>query len=257
MGGFQKSGAVEQKLVIIGLDGADWQYIQEHRPHLPTLTYLLDNFGGELESNGESLHSAACWSQAFAGTTFGLTDFPKDAGKAAEVRSSDRWLWHGMEDISVVIGVPAVLPPISVNHQDGAGWLQTVLSITVDEMLQATYRRAVEMSQAWRSNVGLYVTVWPATDRAGHIFGMDAEETLSVYQAVDGQLNGLWRRLCQNHWIILSDHGMSDTPTDWEPKDTRKGWHRRGGIIASSLSSAPEKLSEVYSWILQGPNQEG
>jgi len=253
MGGFQASEDVGLRLTIIGLDGADYNYIEDHSDDLPTLYELLVLHGGRLECDIDPPHSAACWSQIFAGTTFGLTDFPTDPKKRAEMANSDKWLWSDLEDISIVVGVPAMLPPISVNHEDGAGWIDTVLSITAEQMLHSTYRRSIELAMSFKSDIGLFITVWPATDRAGHIYGMDAAETLGVYKAVDGQLSANMASMEKGYWIILSDHGMSSSRTEWEPKDTRKGWHSIDGIIASNLPNIPHKLSEVYDWILEGP----
>jgi len=242
------------RLTIVGIDGADYSYITSQPAELPTLCKMIGQHGGRLECDVDPPHSAACWSQAFAGTTFDLTDFPTDPRKRNEVEHSDRWLWSGMEDNSIVIGVPAMLPPISVNHEDGAGWVDTVLSVTLQQMLQSTYRRSMELAISYRPNAGLVISVWPATDRAGHIFGMDSPSTLEVYKAVDGQLASNMPSMEKGYWIVLSDHGMSNSLTEWEPKDTRKGWHSIDGIIASNMPKPPHKLSEVYNWILEGPD---
>lgn len=244
------------RLVIIGIDACDWRYVMQHLEALPTLRRLIvdEGYGGRLESDVYPLHSGPCWSQLFAGTTFGLTDFARDDARARIVADS-RWLWRGMEGMSFVAGVPAALPPIDVNA-DERGWIETTLSITEEEMQRSTWMRSAQMAGPLRrADVGLIVSVWPALDRAGHIFGMDAPETLRQYQLVDQQLDNLWVRLAGCWWVLLSDHGMTSDESYYNPAwftklmDGRKGRHTPDGIIATNMAGRPTKLSQVYEWL--------
>ena len=245
-----------EKLVIIGLDGCDWEYLNQYRTQLPMFNQLL-NHGSRLESDIRPIHSAPCWSQLFAGTTFGLTDFPK--GRDAEPYwERPEWIWKGV-DGAVVIGVPATLPPIwyGLEESPNQGWVATSLSLTATEMQKSTWHRSAQLAAHVRSaDAHLVVIVFPALDRAGHIFGMDDKRTFAQYAEVDVQLAVHWRHMREQAWVILSDHGMTSTLTgpDWGHRaeggeSRRRGWHSPNGVLFTNLLHPPERLSEVYQWL--------
>lgn len=245
------------RLAVIGLDGASWPYIVRRLDRLPTFQRLLaEERSGPLLCDVEPIHSGPCWATLLAGDDLGLTDFARGRD-AQRIRASAHWLWAGLEQEAVVVGVPVTLPPITLNADD-RGWLQTSLSVTLQEMEQSTYRRAAQTASALRMpGVTLVVSVWPALDRAGHFFGMEAPETLQVYEAVDGQLARLLPMLAGWQWVILSDHGIHSRADVQYPgqetlADGRKGWHAPEGIFLTNIPGrrCPRRASEVYSWLM-------
>ena len=106
------------------------------------------------------------------------------------------------------------------------------------------------------ADVTFIAIVFPALDRAGHIFGMNDKRTFAQYAVIDGQLATHWRWMRDNPWVVISDHGMtsSENGSDWGHavdggERNRLGWHSPDAVLFTNIPDRPEKLSEVYQWL--------
>ncbi|PIO02724.1 hypothetical protein COU38_01945 [Candidatus Micrarchaeota archaeon CG10_big_fil_rev_8_21_14_0_10_54_18] len=248
-------------MIVIGFDGATWDFIEPNLDELPNFKAVREKYNwGVLECDVRPIHSAVSWTTAFSGLTpeeHGLRDFLLDENEIKELKSRGIFVWDKVED-SVVMGVPASLPPLTKNYED-KNWVKNILSIKSGEMLESTKHNVQECKRILSTQKPrLLISIFMETDRAQHVFWLDKVQLLKHYKSCDRALGELLPFLEKDDFLVMSDHGFTDAEETKENKwdavrPNQTGGHHPLGIAISNREP-PKKISNVASFILKHVN---
>jgi len=243
-------------MIVIGFDGATWNFIEPYLSDLPNFKAFREKYEwSALECDVRPVHSAASWTTAFSGLSpeqHGLTDFLMKKEDIKELESRKIFVWDEAED-SVVMGVPSSLPPLTKNYYD-ENWVKNVLSIKAEEMFESTKHNVQECKRILSTQKpGLLISIFMETDRAQHVYWTDKKQLLKHYQSCDKALGELAPFLEKEDFLVMSDHGFTNAEetrqNGWDKvKPNQTGGHHPLGIAISNLEP-PKKISEVAEFI--------
>jgi len=233
------------KLLIIGIDGADHEYLrtQFERGRLPTLRALAEEGSfGLLRSTCPPV-SCPAWVTMTTGRSpgdLGLFDFtlPDGYGKrlASDIDVREPRLWDyaaANGGKSIVLNVPMTYPPRPIEGIMVSGFLspsdsQFSTPAEVGEELQRRFDYAPghagskkgqiplvrQRSEAFlhllrRHEWDIAMVVFGATDWSQHRYWEDREFIDSVFAEVDDAVAAITKEADADNIIILSDHGFT------------------------------------------------
>jgi predicted AlkP superfamily phosphohydrolase/phosphomutase len=233
------------RLLVIGIDGADWEYVSESidAGRLPSLAGLAE--GGGLGPLHSTVPPTSCpaWPVLTTGLSpgnLGVFDFavPEGYGKrlvsSLDVHGARIWDYVGETGgSSVVLNVPVTWPPSPIRGVLVASFLTPGrLPVSVpgevgDELVRrfrytpavAATRRTILNTVGRRRDAALYLlghhdwdfamVVFSATDWAQHTYWHDRPFVDRVFAAVDTAVGRVVSHAGAENVVVVSDHGFT------------------------------------------------
>jgi len=238
-------------LVVIGIDGMDWDFVNRFKNDLTFFGELLDKGLGRRLYIDVRPDTGPSWICAFSGLTpretgidhpfvyleniRGLPKHKELVPRMKELIAKRVFLWDRFEH-PWVLGIPVCFPPININAEL-KDWLPVILPTTPDEARKSITLMTEMLKEALKKEYDLYCMVYGAIDKIQHI-AKDDRTIFEFYSLIDSCLEEL--ELGERNWVILSDHGRP------LPRS-----HSRNGVIFSNIAPLPEKMTQVHSWLVR------
>ncbi len=228
------------KMLVVGIDAATWDVIDEHLDELPTFRRLKEEADARTLVLDQKPWSASCWASMFSGATeeeHGHTDFVMDGELQTREDIPVEFVWDRLEqdgfDVKA-LNVPFVVPPYSHNldFEPPAQGAPTELDEMDDEIAQVTETARETLEQ---EDMDLFVACYVSLDKLQH-FHWGEDVVPEYYRKVDAAIGEFIDQ--GEKLIVISDHGFCDkdeaevrTLPDETPAGEIKGEHSKYSIL--------------------------
>lgn len=248
-------------VLVIGIDAATWNIIDENIEDLPTFRRLKEEGNAQTLTLDQKPWSASCWTSMFSGATteeHGHTDFVMDG----EIRRREDipvdFVWDTLDadgyDVRA-LNVPFVVPPYSYNldFRPPAQGAPTEPEEMEQEIEQVT-DKAVETLED--EELDLFIACYVSLDKLQH-FHWGEDIVPEFYEKVDGAIAEYVDQ--GDKLIVISDHGFCDTEEaevrtlpDETPAGEIKGEHSKDAVlITKNIDADIETIRDVADVIEQ------
>lgn len=261
-----------ESLLLLGIDGLDLYFIEEHRSELPNLSSLLDKGKAGLLDSILPPVTLPAWGCAFTGRRsedFGhfdmhnLNDFKYEFKAKDRSEFSEKGFWKYTNQKMAILDVPCasttelngymISGPFSVRGPNSypselykelrkeLNLEEVDLSGSEEEKRDKAFKRFEKRKETLeyflneKKNVDLYFYVFRATDTLMHHSSSD-EQLLEAYKEADEYLGELMER--DLHIIVFSDHGAVKTTESY----SINSWFRDNGYLEMNDSDSSGKM---------------
>lgn len=230
------------RVLVVGLDAATWDVIDEHLDELPTFKRLKNEAACETLVLDQKPWSASCWASMFSGLReeeHGHTDFVEDGEVQTRGDVDAEFVWDRLDadgfDVKA-LNVPFVVPPYTFNldFQPPAHGAPTELDEMEQEIEQVTAKAQEVLEQ---EELDLFVTCYVSLDKLQH-FHWGEDVVPEYYRKADKAIGTFIDQ--GDKLIIISDHGFTDkekaevrTLPDETPAGEIKGEHSKYAILVT------------------------
>ncbi|MDY6776614.1 MAG: alkaline phosphatase family protein [Candidatus Nanohaloarchaea archaeon] len=230
------------ELLVIGIDAATWNVIDENLDRLPNFRRLKEEADAETLVLDQKPWSASCWTSMFTGLEteqHGHTDFHEDGEILGREDIDAEFVWDRLDEEGYdvkALNVPFVVPPYSFNvdFRPPAHGAPTEPE-EFDEEIEEVTGKAVETLE--EEELDLFITCYVSLDKFQH-FHWGEDIVPEYYEKVDEAIGRFIDR--GEKLIVVSDHGFTDkdkaevrTLPDETPAGEIKGEHSKEAILVT------------------------
>jgi len=241
----QANGPVPEKRVIfIGLDGADWQFLDRYMAEgtMPNLARIVQAGEKRVLLTQHPPLSPLVWTTMMTGVSplehriLDFTRFNPATGEKEPITSDERRvpaIWNMLTEKGQrvdVFGMWATYPPEKVN-----GTIVSDREVAGNYLEQTEKVHRLALASIRRDHPNLAIVYFQGTDVIGHLYASKpehAEDVRRYFARIDAILGEYAREHAQ--LVIASDHGF-----EWEKAigvsstavATAAKWHRDQGIL--------------------------
>lgn len=251
--------SAQPRVLVVCLDGYSFIFGNIFLFNLPNCMKLFNMGYRRMLYIDDIPNTPVAWNTIFTGkyhNEHGVYGF-SDKGYLGKPRLP--YVWDVLEQKGykvIVANMPVKLPAVWKNVEPPMHWFDCLWP--PKERLPETCEVLHQYFKSLACREWNLLVVWyPIPDQAHHHYFPTLETRdklekafqwydLSCRYAVD-----LIEASKPTAWIVLSDHGMTNTYEEIVVLGKKQGLHNRDGLVVASKRPLPEKTVEVYGWILR------